>query len=188
MSEKLILQFKKKPILLGFLILLLTVRFVIVPVYEWQKKLINENNSLANRVEKTERVLSAKRYNDIRYEQLTARFESKDEFLFEFEDDVKFKLERQQELDSLLPKYGVNLLSIGWQPIIEDSSAHTLNFVASTRIEGRTIEVISLINFIDNRTKIYIDSFNFDIDSHGETLGNMRGTLNLSYYVDSIDE
>ncbi|CAH9056794.1 hypothetical protein PSECIP111854_01865 [Pseudoalteromonas sp. CIP111854] len=186
--DKLKAQLQQYPILLSILASLLIAKFFIVPIYDWQNSVIDDNKQLTLRTAKIARVIANEEKNQLHLATLDTELERAEQLLFNFETDVQFKLSRQKELEQLFAKHNANLSSIGWQPVIYFDGVKIKKLVADIRLRASSIEMIKLFNELENKTKVGVESFNFDINSRGSMLGTMQGTMTLNYYLERIDE
>jgi len=107
--------FKQHPRLLTLLAVLVVLRFILVPVLEWQESKIATISQLEKRLFKAERAIKTRAVNEQGVSSLLPYQQQVRALFYPAEAENTFKLARQQWLENLLAKHKVQAVNLGWQ-------------------------------------------------------------------------
>ncbi|NMP32950.1 hypothetical protein HII17_15435 [Thalassotalea sp. M1531] len=138
-------ELKKHPFAVGLIVILVAIKFVILPILNWQNKLIDEIRLNEKRLVKTQALIQNGDLLQKNYADLLAE-ESKLYSLYHVTDDLG-NLQRilQRDIEDRLKNLGLKISSIGWKtPIKLDKASVSLIYI-DYRIEGSSKNVINHI-------------------------------------------
>lgn len=186
--DKLKAELNKNQFLLSVLALLLLLNFIVVPAMNWQDAKVISNQRLVKQYQKTQQVINAIDKNQELKNTLSNELQPIKAYLYPELEQVKFKLQIEQEIEVLLSKNQLDLLSIGWQNAQILDGLKITKFDANLRVKGRTINLIHFFYELENNPKIQLNDFNIDITSHGETLGNSNAKFTVAIYQELVND
>lgn len=161
---------------------LVLLKFIAVPVWEWQESKISEIQQLKGRLDRAE-LLSSK--GGELQEVLEAAKESnvaKAKSLYIVDDLAALKLNKMNELDQLLSSYNVRITSSSW---MSETGDVIKKFNLKVGVRGKTKEVIQAILALRKLEKLSsIDDLSIRIvKMQDKTLGDAGGSLVIGFYV-----
>lgn len=183
-------ELKKHALLLLILIILVSAKFIILPVIEWQNTIVADIKLLDKRSQKVTRVIT-QNDNTIKLNQLLSEEVKRgNELFFPYQTPSKFKLSQQKLIESLLDKYQLKSQNIGWQTSSELTSLYIIKHPLQLRFSGKTLDVIKFIAAIEKLEKnIEVIDFNLSLKKQNESsLGQCNGRVTLNFYVNSFAE
>ncbi|CCQ10315.1 hypothetical protein PALB_11800 [Pseudoalteromonas luteoviolacea B = ATCC 29581] len=181
--------FRQNPVLIMLVLILAALKFFMFPLIEWQSDLVKSNAALENRLFKANHVVDNLESNAQRRATLETILRIKQDILLPQQEEPQFKLEYQQQIESLFNTNKISVTSFQWRPSESLTALGVKKFTAEVRLTGRTLDGLRVINLIETSTKFQIDEFNLDIANHdGLKLGFISGTMILSTYMEVVDE
>lgn len=104
-----------KPLMLGLILLLATIKFGVVPLLEWQEAKVVSIGKLEERLLKTERLLLNKDETLSTINTISQEISAYDELIFKpSSDEVQFKLGQQEIIEELFTKNGLSVSRTSW--------------------------------------------------------------------------
>lgn len=104
---------QRKSLLLGLVVVLVVLRFVVVPVYQWQQEAIASNERLASNLEKSRRLLEDQGAQE-RIERLRERVQSLEAKLPSGITDLDLQVRVNTMLENSLEQAGLREISRAW--------------------------------------------------------------------------
>ena len=183
-------ELKQHALLLLMLAILVSVKFIIVPVIDWQNTLVADIQLLEKRSQKVTRIIAEKGKTIKLNQLLNKEVERGNELFFPYQTQSKFKLSQQKLIESLLDEYQLKSQNIGWQTPSELTSLQVIKHPLQLRFSGKTLDVIKFIAAIEKLEKnIEIIDFNLSLKRQNEdSLGQCNGRVTLNFYVNSSAE
>lgn len=178
-------ELKKNAWLLSLIVILVVIKFAIVPIFEWQDSQLSEVKLLTKRLNKIEQVLANENENSVLNQKLQLTLGKGEKALFNYNTESTFKLAQQKFIQSLLNKHNLKLQNIGFQAQTFIPEFKAMQFAVQVRFTGKTEEAIALVNTIEqNEERIAIDKFNLSFKGLGnKSLGRVNGMLSLFLYA-----
>mgnify|MGYP003650159803 CR=1 FL=1 len=175
---------RKHPWLTGLLLLLIGMKFILVPIIEWQNEQLLNIKLQTKRISRAELALANVDNNVKILNHLHSQNQKLDKLFYPFSEEASFKLQQQQWLESLIAKHQFKINNVGWvfsakvlgQPLIK----HQL----SVSVEGPTYAMPSLQAELEaNSQWVDINSFTFNVRGQSDvSLGNVSGNVDLVFY------
>ncbi|WP_448552124.1 hypothetical protein [Thalassotalea montiporae] len=163
--------------LLLLLALLVTIKFIVVPIFEWQDELRAESAQLERKAAKTEAAI-AQSDTLIKYNQnLKQQLEIIKSSIDEYDDLGKYQVAKQQQIERVFSEYSLDIKALTWHEPVPNQVGTTLKI--NVRFSGL------VKNFMKAQFALYkstqsltIDSFSLNTrfqtdDSLGKTNGNL---------------
>jgi predicted PurR-regulated permease PerM len=170
----------KKPLLI-VLFLLLALRFVMVPVIDWQQEQLDEIAAKQTKVEKADSVIARFPQLQQALEQVQQNNKQQLANYYGHESANSLKLQLQQELEALFLKHKIKVINFSWVAEIENPITE---FRAKISYEGKTDDFAKLQLAIARYPKrINIAEWTSYINKMAEnSLGDASGTILLTTY------
>ena len=179
-------ELKKHALLLSVMGFLLVIKFVIVPLMEWQEAIFVESAQLEKRLTKVEAVLANEDTISSGVLVLKREIAKVDALLFKSEAESIFKLEQQQLLEQLLESNELNASNFSWQAKTPLPELDAYKYQVNIRFDGKLANVINTLVALEAHTPWYeIENFNLTTKGNrNESLGFVSGgRVMLNIYV-----
>lgn len=143
------------------ILVLASIKFVILPVSEWQMSSLEEITSKKQRLLKIEQLKSEEESFREQKDALNAHMEKMQAGIPQTSDLSIFMLDKQRYFEKMLNKNNIKITDIGWgEPIKLDSSSVNL-LVMDLRLKGKNADLINaLYNFEAFGNGVIIDTLN----------------------------
>ncbi|MEW6989435.1 hypothetical protein AADZ91_01990 [Colwelliaceae bacterium 6441] len=177
-------ELKKHAFLLIILTILIVVKFVFVPVFQWQDDKILNIKMLNKKHEKIENILLNQEEGNESYHALKDNVAQGESVFFAFQKESDFKLSQQKLVETLLQKHNVRALNIGWQVTSALPEYNAINYQLRVQFNGEHLDVFNFIFSLESNPKrISIHDFNLNINGQiDDKLGNINGWLIINFY------
>jgi hypothetical protein len=177
---------KKHALLLSILALLAVLNFIVVPILDWQDKLIVQISSQQKQVVRIEKVLTEDNEQSVNRNMLIKHLENITRLFFPYASDSAFKLERQQAFESLLTKHQLKSANIGWQAVTELQGPILKRYQVKIKFDGKLVDVVAM--FIELESLLpWSEIEDFNISTRGtqkEDLGYItNGNMTINLYM-----
>jgi hypothetical protein len=175
---------KKHKIALSLIALLLIIKFVFVPVFEWQNETLLEVDLLQKQVSRIDNVLNNRQEIESYGDSLANSLAFSSELFLVSSDVSTFELEQQQWLELKIGEYELIAKNIGWSPSQKHAGSNLVAHNVQLNIDGNTSNIIKFIQDLQSQ-KYYIgvQAFNIRFKSQsGQSLGTGVTRLNLIFY------
>lgn len=178
-------ELKKHALLLSLLSLLLCVKFVLLPIYQWQEGKLHTVQMLQKKQQKVANILQFKNEEREKYITLKDNVAKGESIFFPYQKESDFKLAQQKLIENLLVKNKVTASNIGWQVTSPLPEYKTINYQLKLQFSGKHLDVVNLIySFEKNAQRIEIADFNLNIQGQsGDKLGNINGWFIINFYA-----
>jgi hypothetical protein len=176
--------FKKQPLLLGLLIVLLLIGFIISPIIDWQNDSLEEIRGLQKKQQKTQFALQREADNRTLLQSIQRQQTQFSDLFFKGGDEAKFKLERQQWLEELVTKHNFKATNIGWTNSSSVPNTSIIKHNLQVRIEGHLSKLPAFQSDLEStRQWIELDGFSVSIKRQiKHNLGQATVTLQLNLF------
>lgn len=178
-------ELKKHALLLSLLSLLLFVKFVLVPIYQWQEGKLYTVQMLQKKQQKIANILQYKNEEREKYITLKENVAKGESIFFPYQKESDFKLAQQKLIESFLVNNNVAASNIGWQVTSPLPEYKAINYQLKLQFSGEYLNVVNLIFSLEkNVQRIEIPDFNLNIQGQsGDKLGNINGWLIINFYA-----
>ncbi|WP_281556604.1 hypothetical protein [Thalassomonas sp. RHCl1] len=176
---------KQYGLLLSLLVFLLIVKFIIVPIYEWQQQTQATNALLSHRLQKSTFALDNR--NEIArlvqntQEQLIAA----ENLFFDYEDENAFQLNQQQWLEKQFELHNIAVSNIGWQTAVPLDSLGLSQHEVQVSFKGNAFDIQKIQVFFESQAKwIEFVDFNYRFGRRrGSKLSDISGRMSLRFHM-----
>ncbi|MBQ4860836.1 hypothetical protein J8L98_03885 [Pseudoalteromonas sp. MMG013] len=181
-------QFKKYKLLLLVTLLLVVIKFIIVPIFNWQSVQISKAESQQLRLIKANSIIAQKESFILAADSARESLRQYKDALFDSEKINGFKIDKQKEISSYLKENNLTLLNIGWQPELQFLNAQLHREQVRLNIGGETHRVAQFIYFIENHSKLVsVEQLSFNIRGlTTDESGTAEASLLISFYFNQF--
>ncbi len=178
-------RYKLSLILIGLLVF---VRFVVYPLYDWQLEQYNTNSMLKNKLERVESLLVAQAEHEAKVKEIQNNISQADSMFLVAKDVASFQLERQQWLEASLVEFELRASNVGWSPKQEISELSLSKFSVQVNLLGTTEQLIRFMTFLHEQPfYVEVSDFNVSFIRQSKTsLGSSRVRVNLAFYAKEV--
>jgi len=131
----------KHKIMLAMVSVLVLIRFVIVPILAWQDEKIAKIQSSNQRIAKAEKVIARLPKITLALEKLQLSNQSTEAFFTKAQSLPAFKLEQQQQIESLFKRFDIKVNNFNWAADIPGKISQSR---AKINFEGKTSDLARL--------------------------------------------
>lgn len=178
-------ELKKHSIALGLITLLLVLKFIFVPLIQWQDIQINTVAMLERKIEKVESLLLADNLLNEQHFVLSSALSNLEREIFFYQDESAFQLKQQKIVESNLSKSALKVSSIGWQTTVVLRKLPLLQFSLEYRVSGKTNKMVEyLIQLKGQDITPDVQALNFSFRNQNKgTLGSISARIRVTYYM-----
>ena len=171
--------------LLSILGLLLLLKFIIVPVLDWQNSLVEELSIKEQRLLKSVKAVDESKELTETLEQLTKKNEQLQSLLFEHKPDTEFQLKQQQLVEGIFEENEIEISNIGWSPKSYVEEWQLTKFELRINFSGNISKLQNVKLLLESQEKwVELSEFNFRFGK--KRLGReitVSGNMKLNYYM-----
>ena len=180
-------ELKKYQGLLSVLVVLLVAKFVVVPVFDWQESLYQENQANQKKLLKVKRLIEEQDQLLARDTLVSGALDGAEKLIFKVESEAEFKLTQQQFLEELLAKHNLRAENFGWQSGILLDEVNIKQLQLQLRFSGSIVDLVNFVAALEQLEQRYhVVNFNVNF-SKGSTFFR-GGRLALSVYINNDDQ
>jgi len=163
---------------------LVLMRFIIVPIIEWQNTQLDEIELLQGQQSRVDNVLAKSQQIETLGVNVASILEESRTLFLASNDAASFQLERQQWVEDTTGLFNLNIVNVGWNPDLAVPDLKLVGHLMLLNIEGNTVDTIRFIQELQAQLSfIEIQSFSFRISRVKENvLGKSRTRLSLVFY------
>jgi len=176
---------KKHSLALSLIALLLFLKFVLIPLIQWQDNQITTVAMLERKIEKVENLLLSDNVLNEQYLALSNALSNLEQEIFSYQEESTFQLTQQKMVENNLLKSELKVSSIGWQNTVELAKLPLLQFSLEYRVSGKTnnvVEYLTQLKAQDRTPDIKALNFSFRNQSQGK-LGSVSARIRVNYYM-----
>jgi hypothetical protein len=179
-------EIKKHALLLSLLALLIVLKFVVVPIFDWQDQLILNIESQQKQATRMTKVLTDDDDQNTNRQALATELEKIERLFFSYRSDAAFKLEQQQAFEQLLEKHQLRSSNIGWQAETELQGAALKRYQMKIKFSGLFVDAVAMFIELES-TLPWSEIEDFNISTRGtqkDNLGSIRsGNLTINLFM-----
>tara|TARA_R110002167_G_scaffold366448_1_gene597397 strand:- start:20056 stop:20679 length:624 start_codon:yes stop_codon:yes gene_type:complete len=178
-------EIKKHALALSLIAILIIVKFILVPVIDWQDNTLTNIRLLEKKQIKIENVLNDQTRNLSKKRQLIDIVTDMEVAFFPYQSESAFKISQQKKLEALLSKYNLLSQNIGWQTSTVFDELSITRYPVQLRFQGELLDVITFFSVLESeQRKIKIADFNLSLKGQNEQeLGTVNGRIVLYFYL-----
>lgn len=171
----------KRKVMLGVLAVLLLARFILVPIFDWQQEQILAIETKQQRLVKTNNIIDRLPQINLALSELEANNLQQQQRYFEHASSNAFKLQLQQEIESVFTEHELKVTNFNWVVEIPGEISQARAKIA---FEGTTANFALLQLAIAQFPKLLnIAQWTLQINRmNNRSLGKVRGSLLLTAY------
>ncbi|WP_076411001.1 hypothetical protein [Shewanella sp. UCD-KL12] len=115
-----------KPLLLSLLAVLFVLRFVVVPIFDWQNATIEETNSLQNKLDKSAAYIDDLPKLRAFGDELTAALAARHQASETYNDIGRYQIAKQRQFEQMFTANNIEIRSSNWLDPIATAKGVTL--------------------------------------------------------------
>ncbi|WP_024611183.1 hypothetical protein [Pseudoalteromonas sp. TB64] len=181
---------KKHTLALCFVGLLVLLKFILIPIMDWQDTLIAEQQLEHRKLNKTLALLKNDSAITKQLTELNILLSDITPLFYKWASEAEFKREEQQKIESQLTKYELTSKRIGWKESFPNEGASILKYSIEYAFEGDGYQVLNYLIEL-KAEKHLVDtpqmSFSFRGQKAGK-LGIISVFIRRDYYMQLKDE
>ncbi|MFT5755299.1 MAG: hypothetical protein ACI9LM_000006 [Alteromonadaceae bacterium] len=165
--------------------LLICVKFVIVPLFDWQNEMITTNALLTKRLVKSSAVIDNQALFQSQLSKMDKQLEKGEQLFFANSPQSLFQLAQQKKLEQLFTQHNMTINGLRWKvPITKKNWRLILNEVRFT-FKGSVADLQQLQMTLESQVQWYDNyNFNYTLDErHEKKLGQVSGRMSLKLYM-----
>lgn len=175
----------KQQVALGIIGVLLVLKFIVVPLVDWQAEQVNLISNLQKRAAKSQGVIKNQIVIDAQQQQITQQLEQINRLFVAPQKDTEFKLAMQQQVEQLMAKYQLQINNSNWLVSLKVADNTLMRHQLTLNISGKLLNFQKILVELETSTPIIqVSDFNMRIKGQSEQeLGQVDGTIELSFYM-----
>lgn len=183
-------ELKKHSLMLGLMCSLILIKFVIVPVYEWQDDKLAKIQLLAKKKEKIAGALTQETTFSEAAALLAKQVKKANNVFFPYQKEASFKVSQQKLIESLVKKYSITASNVGWQVTTPIPEYNLVSYQLRVQFVGKTLNVIDFITALETYpSTIIINDFYFGVkQQQKKNLGSINGWFILKFYANAKEQ
>jgi len=182
-------ELKKHTLSLVMISLLVVIKFILIPVFEWQDGLVSNIQNKNKRLTKINNVLSNNIKTTEDNSQLSENLVKAESFFFPSQSESSFKLAQQQAFEKLMGKHNVKSSNVGWQTTTIINDMELKRYQVNIRFEGALFDVIAMYTELEGLSPwLEIENFNIPMNNKkNDSLGYIKGgRVAVNLYMHSV--
>jgi len=175
----------KHQLALAALVLLVSLKFIVVPLIDWQNTQLAQLTNLEKRAAKSQNVIANQGQISQSQQSINAQLEAINELFVNYQREGEFKLAMQQQLEQTVASNQLQINTSSWLPSIAVANNQLIRHQLRLNLKGKMRDFITLITHLESQTpKAELKSLNINIKGQKtDALGNMSGSLELAFYM-----
>lgn len=146
---------QNKPLLLLFLLALILIKFVALPLSEWQQQELAELALLDNKLEKTKRLVKNREELEAAFAAVEKPYQAFISQVPQTADKQQYRLEFQQRIEAMLATHKVQLVSFSWQGDKPLEQADISEARIELRLRGLPLDYVKAISDIQQQLPLF---------------------------------
>ena len=177
-------ELKKYQLSLWVIGILILMRFIILPIFDWQNEQLVEIELLQGQRSRIDNVLGNRQKIEALDVEVTSILEQSGSLFLASTDAASFQLERQQWVEDTTNLFNLKIAHVGWNPRLTIPDMKLVGHVMLLNIEGNTVDTIRFIQTLQAQPNlIEIQTFGFRTTRIKDSvLGKSKTKLNLVFY------
>ena len=178
-------ELKKYQFELSIILVLAILKFLVVPVLQWQDQTVEQTQLLQTRLSKAKSLLASKEQLESRSSQITERLEQLKAHIYEPESAQQLKLSIQKQVERMLQNYDLDVSSLGWQNVIDLEQAPLTKVQLEYTFTGSGQDVIAYLLKLSSQPK-WADYESLNVNVRRQKpgrLGRMTVRSRVAFYM-----
>ncbi|WP_405598796.1 MULTISPECIES: hypothetical protein [unclassified Pseudoalteromonas] len=181
---------KKHALALYFVGVLILLKFIFIPIIDWQDTVISEQQLEQRKLNKTLALLKNESAITIQLNNLDMLLKEISPLFYQWQSEAEFKREEQQKIEAQLIKYDLKSKRIGWKESFPGEGAPVLKYTIEYSFEGKGYQVLNYL--IDLKAdKHLVDTPQINFSFRGQKAGSL-GIVSIfmrrNYYMRLKDD
>lgn len=175
----------KHQLALGALVILIALKFLIVPLFDWQNSQLAQLANLQKRAVKSQNVIVNQIQINQAQQTINAQLEAVNSLFVDYQRESEFKLAMQQQIEQTIANNQLQINTSSWLPSITVANNQLIRHQLRLNLKGKMRDFINLITLLESKTpKAELKSLNINLKGQkSDGLGNMSGSLELAFYM-----
>lgn len=176
---------KQHALALSIIGLLLSLKFIVIPVMEWQDQQVTQISLLQRKVAKLTQLIDSRESLTAQLKAEQNEFDKVSHLFFKFETAEKFKREKQQQEEQEIKNHDLKISGIGWKNQQKLGDAPITVFDLEYTVKGRMDKIVNYITEIASASP-YKErtAINLMFSRHrAGNLSTVTARINLRYYM-----
>ena len=175
----------KQQLALGALVILIALKFLIVPLFDWQNSQLAQLTNLQKRAVKSQNVIVNQSQINQAQQIINAQLEAVNSLFVDYQRESEFKLAMQQQIEQTISNNQLQINTSSWLPSITVANNQLIRHQLRLNLKGKIRDFINLITLLESKTpKAELKSLNINLKGqNNESLGRVEGTIELAFYM-----
>lgn len=177
-------EFKHHPIKVGLLLSLLLIKFIVLPVFDWQNEQILILHQSQIKLSKTQAILAKESQMKNLIEQISKNIEPIERAFFNAPNELAFKLNLQQQIESTLSRFNLEQKNFSWLNKTHNADLSLTAQAFEVRLTGDSYQLVHLISELEAQDKLF-QLLQFNVDFKAQTaveLGRVEGVITFRVF------
>ena len=175
----------KHQLALGALVILIALKFLIVPLFDWQNSQLAQLANLQKRAVKSQNVIVNQSQINQAQQTINAQLKAVNSLFVDYQRESEFKLAMQQQIEQTIANNQLQINTSSWLPSITVANNQLIRHQLRLNLKGKMRDFINLITLLESKTpKAELKSLNINLKGqNNESLGRVEGTIELAFYM-----
>lgn len=175
----------KHQLALGALVILIALKFLIVPLFDWQNSQLAQLANLQKRAVKSQNVIVNQSQINQAQQTINAQLKAVNSLFVDYQRESEFKLAMQQQIEQTIANNQLQINTSSWLPSITVANNQLIRHQLRLNLKGKMRDFINLITLLESKTpKAELKSLNINLKGqNNESLGRVEGTVELAFYM-----
>jgi hypothetical protein len=177
-------EIRQHKLALSLIALLISIKFIIVPIFSWQDAQLLELQLLQKQNSRIDNVLDHRQEIEDYGASLADALAASADLFLTSNNVATFQLEQQQWLEEKIKEHDLEANNIGWSPPQEYTQSNLVAHKVQLNIDGKTGNILAFMQALQAQAH-YIEVSAFSLRFKGQnaqSLGSGRNRLNLIFY------
>jgi len=171
--------------IIGFLVL---IKFIFIPIFDWQNQQLAEMSLEQRKLEKVKLLMQSREVLSIQYSRLDKRLHKLNKRFYSQQNAEKFKRQQQKTIEAELKAQQLKIKNIGWQTTIENIDAPLTQYSVNYSFSGKGEDVVNYIlsiNANEKYSQLAVLHISFAKQRKGR-LGRLSARLRRVFYMANL--
>lgn len=175
----------KHQLALGVLVILIALKFLIVPLFDWQNSQLAQLANLQKRAVKSQNVIINQSQINQAQQTINAQLKAVNSLFVDYQRESEFKLAMQQQIEQTIANNQLQINTSSWLPSITVANNQLIRHQLRLNLKGKMRDFISLIILLESQTpKAELKSVNINLKGqNNKSLGRVEGIIELAFYM-----
>ncbi|WDE00524.1 hypothetical protein [Thalassomonas actiniarum] len=181
---------KKHALALSFIAVLVCIKFVYIPIIDWQDEQLGTLALLERKINKVDHLLTEEEQLTVDHEMSTRQVLALSQGFYHNQDPEPFKRQQQKNIEAELLAHKLKIKNIGWQITMENADVNLNQFSINYTFDGKSEDVINYLLAISANEKFSeLTEFNLSfVKQKAGKLGRVSARLRRVFFMDLNQE